>query len=608
MKTLVINLRELFKIFQQVSVILTKKQKKQSIWVFANMLLAAVIDTLGVTAILPFITALTDTNKVRTKWYVVFFAKIFNVNSDKGIMIMLGIMIILIYIVKNLYLWLYQCIQIRYQCNVQQELSTTMLTSYMKRKYNFFRNTNSSILLRGVDTDIAAVYNIISNMFIFASQCITVIMIAGYLIVLDPVMAGGLLLASFASIILITALFRNRVSVAGNIMQQSNAERYNAAFQAFNGIKEISVMQRKQYFIDKYVKTYSKLTKQQITFLKIQASPIRIIEATFITFIIGTVCIRINQGIDAIAYVPQLSAFAVAGFRMLPMVTVLPSCLNALIFYRAPLEEAYENIVEARKVDQMAFDIVDHQNIVQGNLQFNSEVVIKDISFKFDDGIKNVIDDLSLTFKKGESIGLIGESGAGKSTLADILMGLQKSDKGSITVDGEEIYNNPTQWSKLVGYIPQTVFLIDDTIKRNITFGINDDEINEEKVWEALAQAQLKDFVQKLPDGLDTIVGERGIKFSGGQRQRIAIARALYYDPQILVMDEATAALDNETEAAVMEEINRLHGDKTLIIVAHRLTTIQNCDQIYEIKNGKAYSRDKKEVIPNAFIESTKEF
>ena len=602
MKSFLENIRAVEEIFKQLNYILTKSQKSRSVWVALNMLVAAAFDTLGVAAIMPFITALTNVESVKKRWYAKWLINSLGIKSDKGIMIAIGFAIILIYIVKNLYLWLYQCILIRYQCSVQEELSVKMLVSYMKRPYRFFRKTNSSVILRGTETDVNAVYTIIYNLFAMLSQGVTIVMISAFLVVQEPEMTLGLLLAATVSVILITFLFKNKVSIAGKANQDSASEKYAYAYQAVTGIKEISVMQRRKYFTEKYKSAYQKYVNAQISYNKIQACPIRIIETTFITFIIGTVCIRIIQGMNPVDYVSQLATFAVAGFRLMPMITALPNCLSALIFNRLPLEEAYDNIKTAREIDN-------RENRIDGNSRmeevkeeipeftFSDVLAINNISFRFEDGIENVLDSLSLNIHKGESIGLIGESGAGKSTLADIIMGLQRPQTGAVTVDENDIYKIPVTWSKMIGYIPQTVFLIDDTIRRNVTFGLDDSDISDEKVWKALKQAQIADFVRSLSNGLDTVVGERGVKFSGGQRQRIAIARALYYDPSIIVMDEATSALDNDTETAVMQSINELQGQKTLIIVAHRLTTIRNCDKIYEISGGKAIERSKQEVF-----------
>ena len=228
------------------------------------------------------------------------------------------------------------------------------------------------------------------------------------------------------------------------------------------------------------------------------------------------------------------------------------------------------------------------------------QIEIRDVVWQYEGTEKKVLKGVNLIIKKGQSVAFIGQSGAGKTTLADIILGLLYPQQGKVLLDGEhDIHQIPTQWSKLIAFVPQTVYLMDDTIRNNVAFGVDEKEIIDEQIWSVLEQAQLKDFVEELPDGLDTLIGERGVRFSGGQRQRIAIARALYTNPDILILDEATSALDNETETAVMEAIERLQGHKTLIIIAHRLTTVKKCDMIYEIKNGVANAVDKRKLFEN---------
>ena len=227
---------------------------------------------------------------------------------------------------------------------------------------------------------------------------------------------------------------------------------------------------------------------------------------------------------------------------------------------------------------------------------FHSEICLENVSWKYPNADGRVIDGLNMVILKGHAVGFVGASGAGKTTLADMILGLLPTETGAIKMDGVDIKSIPLTWSRTIGYVPQSVYLTDDTIRNNVAFGIEKEQIDDVLVWEALQQAQLKTFVESLPEGINTVVGERGIKFSGGQRQRVAIARALYYDPAILVLDEATSALDNETESAVMEAIESLQGHKTLIIVAHRLTTIKSCDEVYEIVDGKAVKKDMAEI------------
>lgn len=316
----------------------------------------------------------------------------------------------------------------------------------------------------------------------------------------------------------------------------------------------------------------------------------------------AVMCLRIARGTDMADFVPQLGIFAVAAFQILPSVANISACISGLVFYRPTLEEAYDNIAAARQYDQINLELSDTDSAmlsVKNSIPvvFQDKIEIENIVWKYDNTDQNVLEGLSLEIYKGQSIAFIGSSGAGKTTLADIILGLLPPQEGTVKVDGKSIYTIPNEWSRMIGYVPQSVFLIDDTIRNNVAFGLLPTEIDDERVWEALAQAQLAEFVQSLPKGIDTIVGERGVRFSGGQRQRVAIARALYYNPDILVLDEATSALDSETENAVMESIEELQGRKTLIIVAHRLTTIKSCDRIFEIVEGKAVEREKREIF-----------
>ena len=589
MKKLINSLKSFSQIIRQLNYILNKKQKKRSIKVFINIIIASAFDMLGVAAILPFITALTNINTVKKQWYTQIFVSLFKIESDTVLMIIIGLGIILIYVVKNVYLFIYQCVLIKYQCNIQEDVSFLMLKSYMSRPYSFFKNTNSAVVLRGIDLDANALYYIISNLFSIMSQILTIILVCWFLIRQDVTMAVGIMSASFVCILLIVFCLKSISLKAGKRFLDSNSERLSSSYQIVNGIKEIFVMQRKEPFTDKYEKAYKKYTSSLITKNEVSALPVRLIETIVVGFIIGIVCVKLALGMNPMDYVPQLATFAVAGFRLIPMVTAIPTCMNELIFYEPMLNEAYENIKSARQYSAKIEKSVICQNDNSTKLQFEKCIDISNLCYRFEDADSNVIENLSLVITPGESIGIVGESGAGKSTLIDIIMGLQMPSSGKITVDGHDIYSIPGQWSRMIGYIPQSVFLLDDTIRNNVVFGslAGDDD----KVWKALDEANLRQFIMSLPNGLDTIVGEQGVRLSGGQRQRIAIARALYYNPSIIVMDEATSALDNDTEKVVMESVDAMQGEKTLIIVAHRLSTISHCNHIYEMKNKKLVER-----------------
>ena len=298
---------------------------------------------------------------------------------------------------------------------------------------------------------------------------------------------------------------------------------------------------------------------------------------------------------SAVELVPALSAFAMGAFRILPSLGRISSALNTAIYYMPSLNHVYENL--QRINDYQEKDYKESETGAESDrIILKNGIDIENISWHYKNSDVYVIHNLNLTIKKGTSVAFVGQSGAGKTTLADIILGLLEPQEGKVLIDGNDIYHMGKQLGKIMGYVPQTVYLTDDTIRNNVAFGIEGSDIDDDKVWDALEQAQLKQFVKNLNQGLDTFVGDRGVRFSGGQRQRIAIARALYENPDIIIFDEATAALDNETELAVMESIHALQGYKTIIIIAHRLTTIKDCDEIYEISDGKARSRKYEEL------------
>ena len=462
----------------------------------------------------------------------------------------------------------------------------------------------SSDVIRGINGDISGLYFFLDALFNFVSELLTAVMISVFIIATDPLMASGILVLLFGCMILVTFGFKKKLSKYGKEFREAQAQQTKTSYQAIMGIKEIKVMHREEHFVQKYKEASGLSVVPQISNAFAGALPERVIEGICISGIIAVVCIRIMSGTDVTKLVPKLGAFAVAAFRILPSMSRMTGYINGMVYQRPALEATYINMYEVNNYEKYCEEEVKKRKYVteevsscKASVKNWKEIVLKDITWKYENAPSCVLRELKLNIIKGQAIALIGESGAGKTTLADIIMGLLIPDSGKVLIENIDIFTIPEQWCNLIGYVPQNIFLIDDTIRNNVAFGLEGEEVSEAKVWTALEQAQLKTFVEQLPEKLDTIIGERGIKFSGGQRQRIAIARALYNNPDILVLDEATSALDNETETAVMEAINALHGYKTLIIVAHRLTTIRNCDIIYEITDGEAIQRDKEKIL-----------
>ena len=580
-------------IIVQLNTILEKPQKKRFIRMFFLFFVIAFLEMLGVTAIIPFISALLDVDKLMDNRYLRDLIHVINIQDLNKVLLLIGAMLILVYFVKNISLLIVRGIQNVYQYKIQQELSTKMLKFYMRRPYEFFVNTNSTEIYKGINGDVLGIHEVIRDLLVIISELIVTAFIMFSIFIINIGISIGLLLSSFVCVMVILLGCRKFVRLAGIKVREADIEKTKYAFQSINGIKEIFVLQRQDFFIKEYDKAYELYRKNISCYMFVNLIPERLIEMILASGIILFVCLQNVLGYDSINYVSQLAAVALACFRMLPSINKIVTGVNDMIYRMPEVQAVYMNILEVKK--QEAEKDNQEEMFTVEQLSFEKELIMKDISWHYANSDRNILEQVSLHIRKGESVALIGESGAGKSTLADIIMGLLHPQEGKILLDEIDISKLEKQRSRLIGYVPQNVYLIDDTIRNNVAFGIEQQDIRDEDVWRALEEAELSQFVKGLPNKLDTIVGERGIKFSGGQRQRIAIARTLYYNPEILVLDEATSALDSETEKAVMDSINSLMGVKTLIIVAHRLSTIQNCDTIYEIKDGKVFKKSKKD-------------
>ena len=581
------NVITFINMFKQLMAILNNKQKRRAVIVAFMAIFSALLETMGVSVVIPFILAMLQPEQLMGNRYIKPVLGILNITGVTAIITVTAILIIVVYIAKNAFVLLFYYIQLNFRNRLERDLSNLMLKSYIYKPYQFFLDINSAEIMRGITGDISGVATTVDSFCTLFNEGLTCILLGILLVTINPVMAISLLLLATGTALIMVLGLRKKTSECGEQCRDAFAKRYQHAYQAVNGIKEIQVMKRQNNFLRYFEDASEVACKYNTRYLWISKLPSRVIETIFISGLIILVLLSMNGVNDISILIAQFGAVAVAAVRILPSISNIANAVNSLVYQRPALESAYENI---SNLEYQSEDALQPESTnVKNQVVFREEIQIKSISWKYSDALPNVLENLDMEIRPGEAIGLIGESGAGKTTLADILLGLFQPQNGEITVDGKSIYEADTNWHKLVGYVPQNVFLIDDTVRNNILFGVDEEDIDEERIWQAIEQSQLKEFVKNLPQGLDTVLGERGIKISGGQRQRIAIARALYYDPEILVLDEATSALDNDTENAIMESINTLQGEKTLIIVAHRLTTIANCDKVYEIKNGKAF-------------------
>lgn len=594
------KLKAIKEVIAKVYRILSKKQKRRSVIAFTAMILTSLLELMGVTVIIPFIMALMNTDAFMDNRYVKLFLTIFHIENIDSVtlLVLIGSFMIFIYIIKNIALVWSRYIQYSYQVDLQKDMSVLMMKSYLKRPYEFFINNNSAEIIRGVKDDVDGFGNIIAELFSCLAECLTMALIVGFVLTVDFVTSIGLVTVAVLCVGIVLVGCKNVIARCGEKHRELSKQQTKWRYQTISGIKEIFVMQRKQFFASQYEKVCNEYNTIAKKYKLITQMPERIIEVMVVGGIVVIVCVRIIQGYDAETYIPQLGALAAACFRLLPSLNKITFAFSQLIYCMPCLDAVYDNITVAREIEYKNSNVSSGMsNVSSDHLNFDREIHVDGVTWRYMNGEKNILENVSLKIAKGESVALIGESGAGKSTLANIIMGLLPPQKGAIRIDGKIINANCFLSSKVMGYVPQNVYLIDDTIRSNVAFGVPAEEIKEELVWSALRQAKLDEYVWQLPEGLNTIVGEGGIKFSGGQRQRIAIARALYYDPEILVLDEATSALDNETEREVMESIDLLQGKKTFIIIAHRLSTINKCDKIYEVKEGKIIERSNSEIF-----------
>ncbi len=583
------NVKTFFSMFGKLVQILNRKQRRDGIILFFLLIIVSLLEMLGVGVIVPFIITMLEPEKIMTNQYVAPIIDLFQITDYRQFMYVVSGGIIVIYVAKNVFILYVNYYQSRYRNRLEKDLNVKMLSSYMKQPYTFFLRINSAEIIRGVNSDITNVASIVDSYSSILAESLTCMVIGIFLVCMNPFMALSLLAVAGITALVIIMGFKGITGRCGTQTREAFSEKFKHMNQAVNGIKEISVAHRKPYFVQQFADSAQKAAESNTTYLWISKTPSRLIETVFIGSLLIVVTVSYGMAGNNLEFVTALGAIGIAAVRILPSVSTLTNGMNGLVYMRPSLEAAYDNLMEADRyqhtVESVEIDSPD-------KMEFCDSIQVDHISWRYQKDLPLVLKELDLEICKGESVALIGESGAGKSTLADILLGLLKPESGRVLVDGTDISSIQSSWSRMIGYVPQMVFLIDDTIRQNIAFGISEEEIDDEKVWNALEEAQMRSVVESM-GGLDVIVGERGIKLSGGQRQRIAIARALYHDPDILILDEATSALDTDTESAVMEAIDALQGRKTLIIIAHRLSTIQNCDKVYEIRDRKAFQKLK---------------
>lgn len=562
------------------------KQKRTLVWLMFAILIGAVVELVSISSVMPFVQTITEPDEMMQDETVRLISNITGVTEFNTLVVLMCGLIIGLFVIKNIYVVFLSNFQYRFTYYGLRDLSSKVMNGYMEKQYPFFLNHNSAELLKSVQTDTNMFYVTVLNSTQLMSECVVALALVIYLVSEDPVIA-----ISMAVVLGIFALgfmrgFRKAFKRMGNQYRDYVEAQIKCMHQSFGGIKEIKISDNEQFFKDQFWDIAAGLAKNQVKNGLYNAIPKPMMETMVIGVILVIVAIKVSVGSTASSFIPIITVFALAAFRLLPSVNKISSYVGVIMYNKVAVEEVYNEVKAMEEAENRK------ETTVEEAITFEKAIRLNDVVFAYEGAEKNVIDHVSLEIRKNTSVAFIGPSGAGKTTIVDVMLGILKNQSGTITVDGTDIRDAMSGWHRKIGYIPQVIYLMDDTIRNNIAFGIKPEQIDDKLVWKALEEAQLKEFVESLEEGLDTMVGELGTRISGGQRQRIGIARALYRQPEVLVLDEATSALDNETEKAVMEAIDSLHGKLTMMIIAHRLTTIKNCDVIYEIKDGKVEEKE----------------
>lgn len=573
------------KLMKRLFYIFPAKQRWQFAGLFFLQLIETFLDFFGVSLILPFVNVLVNADALHEAGWYVMVSRLIGSDKTASVLLFITLLMIAVYIVKNLFMLFVLSLRVRFVGTNKIKMGTKMITCYLHKPYTFHLQRNTSEIIRNINGDVTGAFNVINNIFVLISDVLIVLSLVAYLFAVDYAMTLGVMLALALCSAVYFLFVRNKIRELGGQNRKVTARMYKSIQQAMGGIKEVKIMAREKYFAEVYNKAGIESVRVGNRFAVISAIPGRLIEALCMCTILGILALKIASGEDLTTVVPSLSAFAVAAIRLLPRANGINGCINTITYNMPSLEALYDDLRESEREEAERLREAEEKKRQKKTVAAGEEqdIFVRGVTYTYPNKQEPVLKNVSLTIAHGTSVGIVGATGAGKTTLVDLILGLLKPDSGTICYGTLDIHEDYAQWQKHIGYIPQTIYLVDDTIRSNVALGIEADEVDEAAVWRALENAQLADFVRGLEDGLDTVIGERGIRISGGQRQRIGIARALYYDPEILFFDEATSSLDNETEAAVMESVNALGSRKTMIIVAHRLTTLRGCDQIYRV-------------------------
>ena len=554
--------------------ILLKDERRKLVGIFFLMLFGSFLETISLGLIVPAMGALTNP-KYLEKFPSInsFFG---NPSPTEVVTLTMGVLVLL-YIAKSVFLVCSLWIQKGYSNSVSNRIGRHLFEVYLRQEYEFHTQRNSALLVRNSQNSASMLTGIIDPALGILADTLVTLGLFGLVMFMEPVGTLVTITSFGVAAFIFRRTLNERIRLWGAAQNHHKGMMLKHLQQGFGGIKDLKVLGREDFFADVYSDELEKSTTVWRKFSLAQVLPRIGLENLTVVGLALLVSTMVLSGYESSQVLPVIGLFGAAAFRLLPAVSRTISNLQTIKWNRQIAQELHADLL-------LRFE--NHNTVSQSTVGFESLEFDK-VSFQYVDTRDKSLDTVSIKVSRGEAVGLIGQSGSGKSTLVDVLLGLLKPVSGEVCVNGVSIGSNSGAWRAMVGYVPQTIYLIDDTLRRNIAFGLVENVIDDRAVQRAIEMAQLKDFVDSLPNGLETVVGERGVRLSGGQRQRIGIARALYNNPDVLVLDEATSSLDSETEFGVMKAVQALQGDKTVIIVAHRLSTVGYCDRLYRLDAGR---------------------
>jgi len=569
-------------IFFKLLYLFDAKSKNAALLLLVMILVGALFEMLGIGIVLPLITLFSFPDPLKANSFLKGLHGWLQPESLEQFMIWVLVGVILLYLIKNIYLFFLVYLQSRFIQNRQYQIGCRLFLAYLNSPYTFHLKYNSSELLRNIKLVANVVNSVLVPIMIGMTEFLIAMVVFLLLVWVDP--GSAILIASGLGIFLggYFGLVRKRLTVLGKGFKEHEGKIFQQVYQGLGGIKEIKILGHEKYFYEAFSSQMWGYTYTYRLSTLIAQSGRFIVEAIGVALVLGTVVLLLYSGRHPSDVLVTFSLFAVALVRLIPTVNRLNWAITQIKFGIPSLDEVF---AQFKNCEKLIKEVSSKKNA--DSINFEHKIEFRDVTYKYEDSDKVSLDAVSFTIPKRSTIALVGPSGAGKTTAIDLILGLLRPVGGEVLVDGKDIHQSLLSWQQQIGYVPQSIYLIDDTVRNNVAFGVKRELIDDEKVWTALRLAQLESFARELPENLDTLVGENGVRFSGGQRQRIGIARALYHEPQVLVMDEATAALDNETERAFMESIEVLSGERTIVLIAHRITTVKNCDMIFFLSNGR---------------------